>query len=126
MDEWDGEPVLVSEESTYLNLFVDADTFHSVFSDLFAYRAKEPTREIIGGAWRARADTIETKGNPGTAGGETECKAWFSEFMRRADKDGPGKRAVWIEAHARFGDRLSYKGFLRVWDALGVRWGALR
>jgi hypothetical protein len=118
LDYWDDMPVLVSEDRTFLNLFVDADEFNSLFADLFSHREKRPAGEVMGGAYVVYPDTLETKGNPGTAAGESECRAWFADFVKHADKDGPGKRLVWTKAHARFGERLSYKGFLRVWDDL--------
>lgn len=126
IDRWDGELVLVSnhddaddeEEKEFVDLHIFEEDLLKLTGDLFDYRS-----EAKGDA--ATSVDHSTNGPPKlvhpatpTAGAETKCAQWFRDEVPEVPEKGPGKHAMWDEARKKFGGRLSYRAFSRVWDQL--------
>ncbi|WP_295145261.1 hypothetical protein [uncultured Reyranella sp.] len=126
IDRWDGELVLVSNhdeaddegEKEFVDLHIFEEDLLKLAGDLFDYRS-----DARGDA--ATSVDHSTYGPPKlvhpatpTVGAETECAQWFRGEVPEVPEKGPGKHAMWDEARKKFGGRLSYRAFSRVWDQL--------
>lgn len=126
IDRWDGELVLVSnhddaddeEEKEFVDLHIFEEDLLKLAGDLFAYRSEARGDAATSLDHSAYGPPKLVHPATPTVGAETECAQWFRDEVPAVPEKGPGKHAMWDEARKKFGGRLSYRAFSRVWDQL--------
>jgi hypothetical protein len=125
IDRWDGELVLVSnhdedkegyEREEIVDLHILEEDLLALAGDLFAYRGGQDDSDPPVHASPVFGAPVLVQASTPTIGAETECAQWFQAEIPEVPEGGPGKHVMWNDARKKFGSRLSYKAFLRVWD----------
>lgn len=124
IDRWDGELVLVNdhdeaeedEEDEFVDLHIFEEDLLAIAGDLFAYRNESKENGVAAPPPTNFGVPVLVHPAAPTVGAETECGQWFRTEIPEVPENGPGKRAMWEEARQKFGGRLSYRAFSRVWD----------